>query len=93
MLSRRILQLTCFALCLVVPTLASAATRPWLSGSIGGSAYAMGDVNDQIGVINSNLAGTGFEMDEITKGLSYGLAFGLDAATRRLVSLLSMVER
>jgi hypothetical protein len=84
---RRILQLACFALCLITPALAAAAPRPWLSGSIGGSAYAMGDVNDQIGVINSNLAGTGLEMDEITKGLNYGLAFGLDVTPAFSVGL------
>lgn len=78
MLNRRILQFTCFALCLLVPTLATAATRPWLSGSIGGSTYAMGDVNDEVALINEALLGTGLEMDEVTKGLNYGLAFGLD---------------
>ena len=80
MLNRGAVQLACIGVFLLAPALANAATRPWLSGSFGFSAYDMGDVNDQIGVINSNLAGTGFEMDEITKGLSYGLAFGLERA-------------
>jgi hypothetical protein len=86
-LNRRILQFTCFTLCLVVPTLASAATRPWLSGSIGGSAYAMGDVNDEIALINASLAGSGLEMEEIERGLNYGLAFGLDVGTGWSVGL------
>jgi hypothetical protein len=81
MLNRRMLQLVCFALCLFASTLASAATRPWLSGSIGGSTYTMKDVNDEVALINESLAGSGLEMDEVTKGLNYGLAFGLDVGT------------
>ena len=40
--------------------------------------YAMEDVNDDIGEINLALAGSGLEMDEVSKGMSFGLAFGLD---------------
>ena len=78
MLKRRVRKFACFALCLLFPALASAATRPWLSGSIGGSMYAMTDVNDQISLINGNLAGSGYQMDEVTKGLGYGAAIGFD---------------
>jgi len=77
-LNRRILQLACFALCLMIPAPATAAPRPWLSGWFGGSAYRMGDVNDDISQINSFLAGTGVKMEEIHRGPNYGLAFGLD---------------
>jgi hypothetical protein len=79
-LNRRTVQLACIGLFLLAPALANAATRPWLSGSFGYSGYAMDDVNDDIGEINATLAGSGLEMDEITKGLSYGLAFGLDVS-------------
>ena len=79
MLNRRILQAACFALCLVAPAWAAAdGVRPWLSGSIGGSMYAMKDVNDEVELINSSYAGSGVEMDEVTKGLNYGLVLGLD---------------
>lgn len=81
MLYRPILQLACFALCLVTPALATAAPRPWLSGWFGGSAYAMGDVNDDIGEINSFLEGSGLKMEEIHRGPTYGLALGLDVGS------------
>ena len=80
MLNRRILHFACFALCLMTPALATAATRPWLSGSFGVSMYAMGDVNDDVGQINAALAGSGLKMDELTKGLHYGLAIGFDVS-------------
>lgn len=63
---------------LSAPSPSHAAVRPWLSGAIGGSTYAMGDVNDDIGALNSAIAGSGLSMDEITRGLNAGLAFGLD---------------
>lgn len=74
-------------LCLAVvftamPALATAGVRPWFSGAIGGSTYDMTDVNDEIGVINGFINGTGLQpMDEITKGLNFGLAFGLDVGS------------
>lgn len=67
-------------LLLLVPALSLAGVRPWISGSVGGSTYSMEDVNDEIGAINSVLAGSGLEMDEVTKGFNFGLAFGLDLA-------------
>lgn len=75
---RRTLLLACAALCLFIPAAATAGVRPWLSGWFGGSTYAMGDVNDDIGDINTALQGTGLEMEEINRGLTYGLALGLD---------------
>jgi hypothetical protein len=73
------LQLVCFVLCLIAPAWAAAeGVRPWLFGSFGVSQYAMGDVNDDVGQINAALAGSGLSMDEITKGLQYGLAIGFD---------------
>lgn len=79
MLNRRMLQLVCFVLCLIAPAWAAAeGVRPWLFGSFGVSQYAMGDVNDDVGQINAALAGSGLSMDEITKGLQYGLAIGFD---------------
>jgi hypothetical protein len=86
-LNRQVLQFACFALCLLAPALATAGARPWISGSLGGSMYAMGDVNDYISTINSGLAGSGREMDEITQGLNYGLAFGLDVGSGFSVGL------
>lgn len=74
----RVLWLILAALLLTAPTLASAGVRPWLSGHLGGSTYSMEDVNDDIGEINSSLAGSGLSMDEITKGFNFGAAFGLD---------------
>ena len=75
---RRTLLLACAALCLMAPAAATAATRPWVSGWFGGSTYAMDDVNDDIGDINTVLQGSGLEMEEVNRGLTYGLAVGLD---------------
>ena len=63
---------------MALPTLAMASPRPWLAAGIGGSTYAMGDVNDDIGSINALLAGSGLKMDEITKGLNFGASGGVD---------------
>lgn len=87
MLCLRLPRLLLAALLLAVPTLASAGVRPWISGAIGGSTYAMGDVNDEVGAINSALAGTGLSMDEVTTGLNFGLAFGLDVGSGFAVGL------
>lgn len=68
----------CTGLALAVSGTASAAVRPWLTGSVGGAFYAMGDVNDDIANINAFLAGSGLSMDEINKGAVFGAAIGLD---------------
>lgn len=65
-------------LLLLAPLTASAAVRPWLSGSIGGSLFEMSDVNREVGVINAALAGTGLSMNEVNGGMVAGAAFGLD---------------
>ena len=78
---RRILLLACAAIFLLLPATSTAAARPWLSGWFGGSIYAMGDINYNIGVINDALAGSGLEMEEINRGLQYGGALGLDLGT------------
>lgn len=87
MLKLRFPRLLLAALLLAVPALASAAVRPWLSGAIGGSSYAMGDVNDEVGAINTALAGTGLTMDEVSTGLNLGLAFGIDVGSGFAVGL------
>jgi hypothetical protein len=66
------------ALLLATPAPASSGVRPWLSGAIGGSTYAMSDVNDDVGFINTALGGTGLRMGEVTAGFNYGAAIGLD---------------
>lgn len=81
MLTLRLQRLFVAALLLAVPTLASAAVRPWISGAIGGSTYAMGDVNDEVEAINAALAGTGLSMDEVSTGLNFGVAFGMDVGS------------
>lgn len=77
----RLARLSIAVLLLALPALASAAVRPWISGSIGGSTYTMGDVNDDIGAINVELAGTGLVMDDVKEGFNFGLAFGLDVGS------------
>lgn len=59
--------------------LASADTmRPWVGvhGSL--STFGMSDVNDDIGSVNSSLAGTGLAMDEIHGGFGLGGSFGVE---------------
>jgi len=63
------------------PSPSFAAPWPWFQGYFGGSTYAMGDVNDNIGQINATLAGSGLSMEEVTKGFNFGAAFGLDLGT------------
>lgn len=78
MMKPRVARVLVAVLLLAVPVATSAAVRPWISGALGGSTYAMGDVNDEIGAVNVSLAGTGLKMNEVTKGFNYGLALGLD---------------
>lgn len=86
------IRLTCFAALLSVvlfPALATAGVRPWFAGSLGGSTYAMSDVNDDVSTINAELAiaGAPLRMEEVSKGLNYGLAFGLDLTPRFAIGL------
>ncbi len=62
----------------LAPAVVHADARAWFQGSIGGSTYSMGDVNDDIGTINTELSGSGFSMDELTNGWNFGGAVGLD---------------
>ncbi len=66
------------ALLLSIPSISQSAPGPWISGNFGGSLYSMNDVNDDIGNINAQLAGSGLSMEEITKGPSLGVAAGID---------------
>jgi hypothetical protein len=78
-LNRNLARLCLAALLFVLPATALAGVRPWVAGSFGTSLLAMGDVNDDIGAINSgDLAGTGAQMEKINNGLNFGGAFGLD---------------
>jgi hypothetical protein len=63
---------------MALPTLAMAGPRPWLAAGLGGSTYSMDDVNEDVGGINTLLAGSGLKMDEITKGLTFGASGGVD---------------
>ncbi|MCC6653258.1 MAG: hypothetical protein IT348_19055 [Candidatus Eisenbacteria bacterium] len=64
---------------LVSPSLSrSAAIRPWVSGALAGSTYAMGDVNDDISTINSALNGSGLKMEKMSSGVGFGFSAGLD---------------
>jgi hypothetical protein len=79
MLVRNVPRLVLAALLLfAAATTATAGVRPWLSGSFGTSTLAMNDVNDDIGTANTALAGTGASLDNITHGLNFGGALGLD---------------
>jgi hypothetical protein len=78
MMNSRITLIVLLLLVVAVPVASAGTPRPWLSGSLGGSTYAMGDVNDDIGNVNLSLAGSGLSMDEINSGLGLGVAFGID---------------
>jgi hypothetical protein len=84
---KRFTWLCLAALLAIVPASSAAAVRPWLSGWLGGSSYAMDDVNDLIGQINAEAAGTGLSMDDISKGFNYGASFGLDVGNNFSVGL------
>ena len=73
------------ALAVALPlTLATAALasadelRPWIGiqGSL--ATFGMSDVNDDIGNVNSGLAGTGLSMDEIHGGFGVGASGGIE---------------
>jgi hypothetical protein len=85
--NKRFTWLCLAALLALVPATGSAAVRPWLAGSIGGSTFAMGDVNDLVGVVNDELAATGLSMDDITHGYNFGLGIGVDVAHNFSVGL------
>ncbi len=57
---------------------AASPLKPWLAGYGSWGTYAMGDVNDAIGNINAELAGTGLSMDKVQNGFGFGLEAGLD---------------
>lgn len=70
----------CSMLLIAAPQLSHSAVGPWISGSFGGSLYSMEDINDDVRNINALLAGSGLSMEEVTKGPSLGVAFGIDLA-------------
>jgi len=77
-LNRTTSRLVLAALLLTVPVAASAGMRPWVSGSFGTSRLAMADINESVGDLNGQLAGTGVELNEIHNGLNLGCALGLN---------------
>lgn len=81
MLTLRLPRLFLAALLLATPAFASAGVRPWISVAIGGSTYAMDDVNDEVAAINAALAGSGLSMEKVSSGFNFGLALGLDVGS------------
>ncbi len=82
-----VLLLASLLLLALVPATSLAVPRPWISGTVGGSTYTMGDLNDEIDGINSGLAGSGLEMKNVTNGLGFGAAVGVDVIPRLAVGV------
>jgi len=82
MSSRSFARLSLAALLLFAAAPAAAGIRPWVSGVVGASTLALGDVNDEIGVLNTELAPQAMRLDEVKGGLNVGGAFGLDLGRR-----------
>lgn len=87
MRSRSFARVYLAALLLFAATPAHAGIRPWVSGVVGASTLALGDVNDEIGLINAELAPRAMRLEEMKGGLNVGGAFGLDVGKALTVGI------
>ncbi len=69
---------------MLMPALAFAQARPWVQIGGGFSTHTMGDVNDVISSLNSEV---GVGMDKVNKGFSFNGAFGVDIAPKFAVGV------
>lgn len=72
----------CIAALVALPSIASAAARPWIGVDGSWGTYAMSDVNDDLASLNAALAGSGLSIDEIHGGAGLGARFGVDTESR-----------
>ncbi len=66
------------ALATIAAPASAASPRPWFALAVGGSTYAMSDVNRDIANLNTMIGPGGPHMNEITSGISLGFSAGFD---------------
>ena len=75
----RTIRFAVLATILLIPAASAAAGfRLWIGGTGSWATYSMSDVNDDIGDINAQLAGSGLSMAEIKSGFGFGATLGGD---------------
>ena len=75
------------ALLLTAPAPIRAETRFGIAGFAGYNTYNMDDMNDVIDDVNDLLTGSGYEVDEITSGFSFGAGVRIRPSAPFLIAL------